>query len=98
MEYCPTENMLADLTTKGLPRERHERLSRLMSVGLCEQTTTPSRVQRRGMEIASGSEELRDSHGDAGVGTSYLCDSNCDVSNFNCGGRDFNCEGLNTTH
>jgi len=36
------------------------------------------------------SKELRNSHGDAVAGTSYLCD-------FNCDGCDFNCEGLNMT-
>ena len=85
VKYCPTENMLADLMTKGLPRERHERLLGLMGVGSCEQTTTPSPDRRR-MEITSGSEEFRNSHGGAdagaGTGTSYLCDSNCDMFNL----------------
>jgi len=31
------------------------------------------------MEITSGSEELRNSHGDAGTGASYLSYSNCDL-------------------
>jgi len=72
--------MLADLMTKGLLRERHERLLGLMGVGFCEQPTTPSRVGRRRMEITSGSEEFHNIHGDSGVGSSYLSDvrfNNC---------------------
>jgi len=45
VEYCPTENMLADIMTKGLAKERHMRLLGLMGVGLCKQTTTPSPVE-----------------------------------------------------
>ena len=68
MEYCPTEDMLADLMTKGLACERHKRLLGLMGVGSCEQTTTPSAVEdisklgRTGMESPSGSVELRRHH------------------------------------
>jgi len=79
VEYCPTEYMLVDVMTKGLTCERHERLLRLMDVGLCEETTTPSRVGKiecHRMEITSGSEELRNYHGDAGVGASYRSYSN----------------------
>jgi len=82
VEYCPTENMLADVMTKGLTCKRHERLLRLMGVGLSEETAMPSRVGKiecHRMEIKSGSEELRNSHGDAIVGSSYLSYSNCDV-------------------
>ena len=32
VEYCPTEDMLADIMTKGLARERHEQLLGLMGV------------------------------------------------------------------
>jgi len=74
VEYCPTENMLADLMTKGPPHERHKRLLGLMGVGTCEQTTTPSPVEditnpgeEPGMEPPSGSVELRRHH--AGNGT-----------------------------
>jgi len=81
VKYCPTENMLADLMTKGLPRKRHERLLGLMGVGSCEQTTTPSPVRPGRMEIISGSEEFHNSHGGAGIGSSYLCYSNCDMFN-----------------
>ena len=92
VEYCPTEDMLADIMTKGLARERHEQLLGLMGVGTpCEQTTTPSRVEdvgngstgRHSTGITSGSEELRNSHGDVArtprtdVGAPYLCYSNC---------------------
>ena len=64
VEYCPTEDMLADLMTKGLPHERHKRLLGLMGVG----TTTPSpighisRLGKTGMEPPSGSVELRRHH------------------------------------
>ena len=34
LEYCPTEEMLADVLTKALARERHERLTRRL--GICE--------------------------------------------------------------
>jgi len=40
VEYCPTENMLADLMTKGLPHERHKRLLRSMGVGSSDYTIT----------------------------------------------------------
>jgi hypothetical protein len=36
VEYCPTEDMLADVMTKGLARERHERLLSRMGMGTCE--------------------------------------------------------------
>ena len=68
VEYCPTEDMLADIMTKGLARQRHERLSRLMGIRSCEQTTTPSPVEgnselgRIGMKSPSGSVELRRHH------------------------------------
>jgi len=88
VEYCPTENMLADLMTKGLTCERQKWLLGLMGIGIpCEQTTTPSRIEDIGglnMEITSGSEELHNSHGRmtrttrTSVGASYLCYSNCD--------------------
>ena len=58
------EDMLADLTTKGLARDRQERLLGLMGVGLCGETTTPSPVEdtselgRIGMESPSGSVEF----------------------------------------
>ena len=71
--------MLVDVMTKGLTCERHERLLRLMDVGLCEESATPSRVGKiecHHMEITSGNEELRNYHGDAGVGASYLSYSN----------------------
>jgi len=68
VEYC-TENMLADLMTKGLPHQRHKRLLGLMGVGTYEQTTTPSPVEDitnsgedPGMESPSGSVELRRHH------------------------------------
>jgi len=61
VEYCPTENMLADLMTKALARERHARLLGLMGI----QNTTPSSSDRiselgrdPGMESLSGSVEL----------------------------------------
>jgi len=100
VEYCPTENMLADLMMKGLPHERHKRLLGLMEVGIsCEQTTTLSQVAKiaRRMEIMSGSEEFRNSHGgalSAGAGTSYLCCSNCDGQYSNCDGGNSNSDGI----
>jgi hypothetical protein len=33
LEYCPTEDMLADVMTKALARDRHERLMRAMGIG-----------------------------------------------------------------
>jgi len=42
VEYCPTENTPTDVITKGLTCEIHERLLRLMGVGLCEETAMPS--------------------------------------------------------
>jgi len=86
VKYCPTENMLADLMTKGLPLESHKRVLGLMGVGIrCEQSAMPSRVAKiecRHMKITSWGEELFNSHGDmprTGTGASYLCYFNCDV-------------------
>jgi hypothetical protein len=36
VEYCPTEDMLTDLMTKGLARDRHAKLLGLMGVRTCE--------------------------------------------------------------
>ena len=44
VEYCPTEDRLADIMTKGLTCKRHKQLLRLMGVGLCAEIPTPSRV------------------------------------------------------
>jgi hypothetical protein len=33
LEYCPTEDMLADVLTKALARERHERLTSNIGIG-----------------------------------------------------------------
>jgi len=44
VEYCPIEDRLADVMTKKLTCERHERLLRLMGVGLCPETPTLSRI------------------------------------------------------
>jgi len=85
VKYCPTEDMLADLMTKGLPLERHKRLLGLMGVGICcEQSAMPSRVAKvecRHMKITSWREELHNSHGGmprTGTGPSYPY-SNFDV-------------------
>jgi len=57
--YCPTEDMVADIMTKALARDRHARLMGLMGL----KNTTPSRVEDdHSMEITSGSEGLRNSH------------------------------------
>jgi hypothetical protein len=40
VEYCPTEDMLADLMMKGLVRERHGRLLGLLGMGTREVVTT----------------------------------------------------------
>jgi hypothetical protein len=64
VEYCPTEDMLADILTKGLARERHARLMGMMGIGSCHEvitTTTPSSSEDR-MKAMSGSVELRGSH------------------------------------
>jgi hypothetical protein len=59
VEYCPTEDMLADIMTKGLARERHERLLGRMGMGICEVgNTTPS----SSVGSTSGSVELRGNH------------------------------------
>jgi len=65
VEYCPTEDMLADIMPKRLAKDRHIRLLGLMGVAPCKQTTTPSPVKdisklgRTDMESPSGSVELR---------------------------------------
>ena len=44
VEYCPTEDMVADIMTKGLGREKHKKLMRLMGMRTREAiaNTTPS--------------------------------------------------------
>jgi hypothetical protein len=65
VEYCPTEDMLADIMTKGLPWERHEKLVGMMGMrmGNCKVigNTSPSSSQG-GTESTSGSVELRGIH------------------------------------
>jgi len=63
VEYCPTDDMLADVMTKGLTRERHSRL--LMEMGARETVHTPS-FELHGPGSTSGSDELR---GSRAVGT-----------------------------
>src|ERR1700689_2228391 len=53
VEYCPTEDMLADLMTKGLARERHAKLFGLMGMG----NASPS-PSEPGAGSTSGSVEL----------------------------------------
>jgi hypothetical protein len=54
VEYCPTDDMLADLMTKGLACDRHAKLMGLM--GTCEvANTTPSSSDG----ATSGSDGLR---------------------------------------
>jgi Reverse transcriptase (RNA-dependent DNA polymerase) len=57
IEYCPTDDMLADLMTKGLPRERHEKLLGRMGMRTHKVigSTTPSSSSK---ESTSGSVEL----------------------------------------
>jgi hypothetical protein len=65
VEYCPTEDMLADLMTKGLARDRHAKLLGLMRVRTCEvidEITTPSSSEKPGTEPTSGSDELLRRH------------------------------------
>jgi transposase InsO family protein len=69
VEYCPTEDMLADLMTKGLARERHARLMGLMGTREVTKTTTASSSEIGGDDLkghgdvaTSGSVELRGSH------------------------------------
>jgi len=42
LQYCPTEDMVADGMTKALPKERHWKLARKMGMGMSEETTSPS--------------------------------------------------------
>jgi hypothetical protein len=66
IEYCPTNDMLADIMTKGLARDRHERLMGMMGMGTCEviTNTTPSSSEDNplhGAVATSGSDEFRGS-------------------------------------
>jgi hypothetical protein len=72
IEYCPTDDMLADILTKGLAREKHGRFLEMMGMGTCEvTTTTPSPSEddfpirrndgQHGAATTSGSVELRGS-------------------------------------
>ena len=64
IEYCPTEDMLADLMTKGLPRDRHARLLGMLGMGMGtgEVTTTMPSSSEPGFGSTSGSVELRGIH------------------------------------
>jgi hypothetical protein len=66
VEYCPTEDMLADIMTKGLPRERHERLLGMMGVGTrtheVTANTTPSSSDPRTGSTSGSVELLRRHH------------------------------------
>ena len=58
VEYCPTDDMLADLMTKGLARERHARLLGLMGVrthedGQHSTATTSGSVELRGIRTVT---------------------------------------------
>ena len=57
VEYYPTENMLADLMTKGLPHERHKRLLQSMGVEPCGQNHHAI-TKLKDMESPSGSVEV----------------------------------------
>lgn len=61
VEYCPTDDMLADLMTKGLARERHVRLMGLMGMEICKAmaNTTPSSFK---VGYRFGPKESKDEH------------------------------------
>jgi hypothetical protein len=54
VEYCTTEDMLTDLMTKGLARERHRRLLGLMGVRTCEVTTVTPWYAKRWKSVYKG--------------------------------------------
>src|SRR5437667_1050348 len=60
VEYCPTEDMLADLMTKRLARERHVRLMGMMEMGTCEvtNTTTSSFTDGRKSQRKEGQHDI----------------------------------------
>jgi len=68
VEYCPTDDMLADVMTKGLARERHRQLLGMMGMETCGvTTTTPSSSEKDGRHSTgstSGSVELRSPRAD----------------------------------
>jgi hypothetical protein len=59
VEYCPTEDMLADLMTKGLARERHGRLLGLLGMGTHEVTTTTPSSSELGKKDGGKSQDPR---------------------------------------
>jgi len=68
LQYCPTEDMIPNIMTKALTRDRHARLMKLMGLELNE-TTTPSPIEdiselgsqgKARMAMTSGSVELMD--------------------------------------
>jgi uncharacterized OB-fold protein len=63
VKYCPTDDMLADIMTKGLARERHEMLVKRMGIGVQKVgIITPSSSEADGQRTVgstSGSVELR---------------------------------------
>jgi hypothetical protein len=71
IEYCPTEDTLADLMTKGLACEKHGRLLGLMGIRTCEVTfATPYSSKasgRYGVRSTSARVELRGIHTTPGV-------------------------------
>jgi len=71
VKYCPTEDMLADIMTKGLAKDRHAGLMRSMGMGICGATGSSSSGARQkelkdgqhSAETTSGSVELRGNRG-----------------------------------
>jgi hypothetical protein len=59
VEYCPTEDMLADIMTKGLARERHERLIGTMGMRMGTREVIGSTTPSSSAGSTSGSVELR---------------------------------------
>lgn len=57
VEYCPMNDMLADLMTKGLARDTHIGLMKEIGMRACKviENTSPSSSQGDIMEATSGS-------------------------------------------
>jgi len=43
LEYCPTEDMVADIMTKALGKGKHDKFVVMMGLEFIEPNTTPSR-------------------------------------------------------
>jgi hypothetical protein len=82
VNYCPVEDILADIMTKGLVHERHEKLLEFMSVGTIIENTTLSssaRSMSRSIKLYSIYTTIASKLG-GNMGASWQVDAKLDAS------------------